>query len=255
MSRGVGVARRRCRRAVTAFAVAAAVTSAAVATATGASAHGPTTHRQVPDEAVDAVAPWHGQEPTARRPDAGWSVLYVGDSIAVDTASALRSGLPGWRVESLTFGGTAPCDWVGPALRGALDRAEPDVVVFSFIGNNGTPCTDGTTGWRLHRRYLAALVSICAAAAPARCVAVGQPALAPWVEPNLPEGEPTATFRREAERGRWGFVDAGASVDDAGGAFDPLNRDADGVHLDASGDAAYGAAIAAYLERAVSSAV
>lgn len=176
-----------------------------------------------------------------------WTVLYVGDSIAVDSAAGLRAGLPAWRVEALAFGGTAPCDWVGATFRGALERLQPDVVVLSFIGNTGTPCTDGATGWRLHRRHVAAMVTLCATAAPARCVAVGQPAVAPWVAPNLPSGEPTVTYQAEALRGRWGFVDAGAAIESPNGEFDPVHRNRDGVHLDASGNAAFAGAIAAHL--------
>ena len=89
---------------------------------------------------------------------------------------------------------------------------------------------------------------MCAALAPARCVAVGQPMLGPDVERTFGvDSEPTAMYQHEAEVGSWEFVDAGAAVETADGGFDPSVREADGVHLNAIGVERFATAIANYL--------
>ena len=195
------------------------------------------------------VAPWPAgsREPRSQR---GWTAVYLGDSMAVETTDELKAALPGWRVVPRNFGGTAPCDWADvDAIAELVAETRADVVVFSFIGNSITPCTRHRSGTELLGAYRADLVSICRAAAPARCVAVGQPALGPNVGRTLPApDEPTSMYRHHALLGHWGFVDAGAATETIAGAFDPAHRHPDGVHFSASGASAQAAAIAAYLQ-------
>ena len=193
------------------------------------------------------VPPWPAGSRTPRSGSA-WTVVYLGDSIAVTTTDELRAALPGWRVIPRSFCGTAPCDWAGPDLAEFFAAVRPDLVVFSFMGNSITACTAGQRGDALLDAYRVDLVGICRVAAPARCVAVGQPTLGPAVERTLPgPDEPTSMFRHHAFLGHWGFVDAGAATETLRGAFDPAMRDPDGVHLSTPGAAAYVGALAAYL--------
>jgi hypothetical protein len=173
-------------------------------------------------------------------------VLYVGDSLAWQTADPLRQQLPGVAVDLFVYGGTAPCDWVDRVAAYA-DVYEPDVVLFSFLGNNLTEPTGHATGGALLSQYRDDLHEICAIVAPARCVAVGQPALGPGVPRNIEGDQPTTMYREEAAGGSWEFVDAGAAVESALGGFDPRLRAADGVHLTDEGAARFAAVLAAYL--------
>lgn len=107
-------------------------------------------------------------------------ILFVGDSLGEQSLPWVVSGLPGWRVDSLVYGGTAACDWID--LAGDVAAAtHPDLVVFTFVGNALTPCTGFLRGVPLLQGYLSDLDRLCAAVSPAPCVAVGQPVLAPWV--------------------------------------------------------------------------
>ena len=201
----------------------------------------------VPELRYARVPAW---PPGSRAPRSGtrWTAVYLGDSISVTTADVLRAALPGWAVIARAFGGTAPCDWARPELADVFATVRPDVVVFSFIGNSMTACTGGRTGTALLDSYRLDLVRICLAAAPARCVAVGQPTLGAAVGRTLPgPDEPTSMYRHHAFLGHWGFVDAGAATETGSGAFDQSMRDPDGVHLSESGAGAYAGAIAAYL--------
>ena len=201
-----------------------------------------------PELGYQRVAPW---SPGSRSPRSasGWTAVYLGDSMSVATTAEFQAALPGWNVIPRNYGGTAPCDWSDPAALATFFAAtRPDVVVFSFIGNSITPCTGHRTGTALLDEYRADLVAICRAAAPARCVAVGQPMLGPTVGRTLPgPDEPTTMYRHHALLGHWGFVDAGAATETPRGAFEQAHRDPDGVHFSQSGAAAQAGAIAAYL--------
>jgi hypothetical protein len=178
-------------------------------------------------------------------------VLLVGDSLGEQSLPWVVSGLPGWRVDSLVYGGTAACDWVD--LAGQVAAAtHPDLVVFTFVGNALTPCTGFLSGVPLLQRYLADLDRLCAAVSPAPCVAVGQPVLAPWVAWTMPAGdEPTVSYRQLALDGRWGFVDAGRDVENLDGTYVATYRDLDGIHFTDAGSQRFGAAIARYLQALV----
>jgi hypothetical protein len=181
-------------------------------------------------------------DPQPRVPE---HALYVGDSIAWQTSGTLQELLPDTEFDTLVYGGTAPCDWVS-----AVNNYphEVDVVLFSFMGNNLTEATGHATGEALLTQYRDDLKKMCAALAPARCVAVGQPVTGPDVERTFGvDGEPTDMYQHEAQIGSWEFVDAGAAVETADGGFDPSVREADGVHLNPVGVERFAAAIAHYL--------
>jgi hypothetical protein len=181
-------------------------------------------------------------DPQPRVPE---RVLYVGDSIAWQTSGPLQELLPDTEVDTLVYGGTAPCDWVSAVTN---YPHEVDVVLFSFMGNNLTEATGHVTGEVLLTQYRDNLKVMCAAVAPARCVTVGQPVPGPDVELTFGvDGEPTAMYQHEAEVGSWEFVDAGAAVETADGGFDSSVREADGVHLNAVGVERFATAIAHYL--------
>ena len=191
------------------------------------------------DPTTTATAP---VDPQPRVPE---RVLYVGDSIAWQTSGALKKLLPDTQVDTLVYGGTAPCDWVSAVTNYPHDA---DVVLFSFMGNNVTEATGHATGEALLTQYRDELRAMCAELAPARCVAVGQPVPGPDVERTFGvEGEPTAMYQHEGQNGSWEFVDAGAAVETADGGFDPSVREADGVHLNAVGVERFATAIAHYL--------
>ena len=176
------------------------------------------------------------------------NVVYVGDSMAHETKADLRAFLPGWGFHDLTYGGTAPCDWISRA-QDAANRVRPDFVVVSFLGNNLTECTDGATGDALVDQYSRDITTICQQAAPAVCVLVGQAVLASLPSSPLPEGEPTEIYRSMAAQHSWSFVDAGAAVEDDG-RFVPSLRSTDLVHFSPEGAALYAIAIANFLEAA-----
>jgi hypothetical protein len=212
----------------------------------------PTPSSAVPsDVAYRDVAVWD-VAPPPRSSDGRRSVLYLGDSMATLTVGALAAALPDWDVIDATFGGSAPCDWLDHPTYDAGLAAEPDLVVFSFIGNSITPCTGGAVGPSLLAAYERDLLALCAAAVPARCVAVGQPVLDPGIARTLPgPDEPNGMFLAHAYAGDWGFVDAGHDAEDDGGGFDLGRRHPDGVHYNEAGAERAAAAIAAYLLAAV----
>jgi hypothetical protein len=168
------------------------------------------------------------------------------------TVCLLQAELADWTVIDVTYGGTAPCDWVDhPWLADALGSA-PDLVVFSFIGNSITECTEQAIGPTLLDAYERDLLTICAMAEPARCVAVGQPVLDPGISRTLPgPDEPNGMFRSHADAGDWGFVDAGHAAEGVDGSFAPEMRELDGVHFNDAGAAATARRIADYLRAAV----
>jgi hypothetical protein len=234
------------------FAITPATTAGVVAFADGVS-HlladvagwftGPTA--EVPPVPFGAVSPYGPVRPGPRSADRTWRVLYVGDSLAVDTQDEVAADLYGLYVESVTYGGIAPCDVREGEAAALIAASAADLVVLSFLGNNLTPCTGYATGEALLQSYLVDLAEICASVAPARCIVVGQPALAPGSSPAMPPpDQPTMAFRESADGGAWGFVDAGASVERPDGAFDPVFRRPDQVHFSPLGEDRFAAAIA-----------
>jgi hypothetical protein len=180
------------------------------------------------------------------RNGAHYTVLYVGDSMAYETKADLRAQLPGWGFHDLTFGGTAPCDWITRA-RDTAKLVRPDFVVVSFLGNNFTACTGGANGGVLVEQYRRDVTRICQQTAPAVCVLVGQAVLTSSAQLAMPNGEPTELYRSLVAQQPWSFVDAGSAVEDDDGGFVASLRSTDLVHFSSEGAVLYASAIAQFL--------
>lgn len=76
-------------------------------------------------------------------------VALVGDSLSVESQGNFNLAITGnhrAELRTLTWGGTAICDWV-PAIRSMVGSWHPQVMAFQFTGNNITACThDPKTG-------------------------------------------------------------------------------------------------------------
>ena len=113
----------------------------------------------------------------------------------VQTKTDLRAHLAGWGFHDLTFGGTAPCDWITRA-RATAKLVRPDFVVVSFLGNNFTACTGGANGSALVEQYRRDITTICQQTAPAACVLVGQAVLMSSAKLAMPNGKPPSSTVR-----------------------------------------------------------
>ena len=88
-----------------------------------------------------------GTEPTSDgAPGRQLDVAIVGDSLIEQSRDqfAAHAGDLGMSVESVAFGGSAPCDWMDEFERFAADP--PAVLIVSFAGNDNTPCVNPTGG-------------------------------------------------------------------------------------------------------------
>lgn len=149
-------------------------------------------------------------------------VVLIGDSLGEQTAPYLQQMVGGLAFDSRVFGGTAPCDWLGK------DSAVTPtaVAVISFIGNSSSACMADGAGAALrgqalvdnYRSDVTALIAQVRGAG-AQVLMVGQPQ---WIgEPNteVEQSGLNTLYARLAEPGAIDFVDAGAVVEDANGAF------------------------------------
>ena len=130
--------------------------------------------------------------PVAATSRQGWvRVLAVGDSLLAEAHPDLvRLGAAhGLDISVHAVGGTAPCDWVEP-LDALLPSVEPDLVLFSFSGNDLTGCmADAPIGSDdFYERYDEAAAELTA-----RSVAGGSEVW--WME-VLPFGTETAERQR-----------------------------------------------------------
>ena len=182
-------------------------------------------------------------------------VVLVGDSIALEAAPYLRSALDGPELEERTFGGSAPCDWLGNDL--GVRRHQ--VVVISFIGNSLTDCMADGAGGHLQgaavvERYRADVAELVrqVRSAGATVLLVGQPQRGPAAlgeaQTDLVVTGLDEVYADLAQAEGVGFVDAGASLEREDGSFaaelpclseepecgpdgrNPVRSD-DGVHL------------------------
>lgn len=153
---------------------------------------------------------------------AATSVVFVGDSLAEQAAPFLQPLVGGRTFVPQFFGGTAPCDWLGDDLQATATS----VVVISFAGNSGTDCmTDGAGGF-LHgqalvdkyRTDLTALVAQVRAGG-ARVLLVGQPQRRGEADVEIEVAGINQIYNELLQPGAVSFVDAGAAVEDAAGAF------------------------------------
>lgn len=149
------------------------------------------------------------------------TVVFVGDSLAVEAAPYLPALLQERTLVPKVFGGTAPCDWLGADLGIQANS----VVVFSFIGNALTPCmADGPgaflAGQAIVEKYRTDLVVLIAQAqsAGARVLLVGQPKRGDPVRPDELETGLAALYN-ELATDDVAFVDAGAAVENPDGTF------------------------------------
>ena len=67
-------------------------------------------------------------------------IAVVGDSLIEQSRDQVQvhADVQGLTVESVAFGGSAPCDWMDAFERFAADR--PRHLIISFAGNDSTPC-------------------------------------------------------------------------------------------------------------------
>ena len=87
------------------------------------------------------VAPAAG----AAESDGPMRVLVVGDSITQSAQVPIIVAIEdqGAEVRLLAWGGTAPCDWIGPVAE-TVAETDPDLVLIEFAGNDLTPCIADT---------------------------------------------------------------------------------------------------------------
>jgi hypothetical protein len=150
------------------------------------------------------------------------NVVFIGDSLGEQTAPYLQSMVGDRSFTPQVFGGTAPCDWLGKDLTVAASS----VAVISFIGNSSTACMADGVGGFLHgqalvdkyRSDVTALVAEIRTTG-AQVLLVGQPQRLGGGEVDVEVEGINATFRGLVEPGAIAFVDAGAAVEDASGAF------------------------------------
>lgn len=153
-------------------------------------------------------------------------VVLLGDSIAEETAPYLRELVRPKTLLDREFGGTAPCDWLDKDLFAKRGRT----VVVSFTGNSLTPCMRGSSGDQLrgqalvdkYRSDLTALVTEIRRAG-AEVLLVGQPERGPAASDGA-SGRIAVSglndiYEDLATNEGVSFVDAGATVETADGAF------------------------------------
>jgi hypothetical protein len=87
-----------------------------------------------------------GEQPEDATGSERLDVAIVGDSLIEQSREQLAAHADdqGLTVESVAFGGSAPCDWMAEFEQYA--EAEPRVLVISFAGNDNTPCVNPEGG-------------------------------------------------------------------------------------------------------------
>jgi hypothetical protein len=150
------------------------------------------------------------------------SVVFVGDSLAVETAPFLAPLLEGRTMVPMVKGGSAPCDWLGVDLQISTES----VVVVSFIGNSLTPCMQDGAGANLggqaffdkYRADTVALIKQVRSAGAEAVVLVGEPIESDaW--PAEIVARLNAMYADLASDAGVVFVDAGAAVENTDGTF------------------------------------
>ncbi len=149
------------------------------------------------------------------------SVVYVGDSLAQETAPFLGPLLDGRAMVADARPGTAPCDFANVDLPITADS----VVVFSFTGNSLTPCMEDAagaylTGRALIDKYRTDIVDLIkrARSSAIAVVLVGQPIRSDDWPSDLVRDLNVMYVDLAAESGVV-FVDAGAAVENPDGTF------------------------------------
>ncbi|MGB8861139.1 MAG: hypothetical protein WCC60_17920 [Ilumatobacteraceae bacterium] len=150
------------------------------------------------------------------------TVVLVGDSLAEQASPYMQVLLGDRTLVPHVFGGTAPCDWLGKDF-----AATPaDMVVISFIGNSSTACMADGAGGFLHGqalvdKYRTDLFTLVAQvrATGARVLLVGQPRRAGGGEADTEVTGVNLAYTALLQPIAVSWVDAGAAVEDATGAF------------------------------------
>ncbi|MGI9601431.1 MAG: GDSL-type esterase/lipase family protein [Acidimicrobiales bacterium] len=213
---------------------------------------------------INAVAPNVATDPsdvvaaeTQPSPLQPPKVLVVGDSITQSAQVEITTAL-GPHTEELVimaWGGTAPCDWVGPVAETVADF-DPDIVIIEFAGNDLTPCIvstpRGSDGYLARYSEDARALTTAAAANGAAVHWASVPVMADTVYDAV-TGELNQIYRElshtrtlipvrdsVAVDGALSFTDTCRSADECGDA--PIGstvaiRADDGLHLTPSGSA------------------
>lgn len=149
-------------------------------------------------------------------------IVLIGDSLGEQTAPYLQPLVGNRGFVTHVFGGTAPCDWLGKDL----SLTPTSIAVITFIGNSSSVCMADGTGGFLHGqalvdKYRSDVVGLVAQirASGAMVLMIGQPQRLGDANADIEVAGLNALYAGMAEPGAVSFVDAGAAVEDANGAF------------------------------------
>ena len=149
-------------------------------------------------------------------------VVLIGDSLGEQTTPYLQTLVANRTFVSHVFGGTAPCDWLGQDL----SVTATSIAVITFIGNSSSTCmADGAGGFlqgqALVDKYRSDMTALVAQvrSSGAQVLMVGQPQRPGDANVETEISGLNALYAGLAQPGAVSFVDAGASVEDANGAF------------------------------------
>ncbi len=149
-------------------------------------------------------------------------VVFIGDSLGEQVAPYLQSLVGNRAFVPHVYGGTAPCDWLGKDL----SLTPTSMAVITFIGNSSSACMADGAGGVLHGqalvdRYRSDMIELVAQvrSSGAQVLLVGQPQRLGDASVQAEISGLNALYAGLAEPGAVSFVDAGAAVEDANGAF------------------------------------
>lgn len=170
------------------------------------------------------------KQPAPPPPPPSGGVVVYGDSI-------IEEARPYLDADVRAFGGTALCDWSDAIVQMANDY-HPRLIVLSFIGNNVTPCMEGTwTDEDVRARYFIYMTSLKQRIPNQPLLWVVNPIIHDSVR-GLREPTPNPLYVAEPSH-----VDAGAAVEGPGGEYLPEYRLDDGLHLNDAGAQRFATAI------------
>jgi hypothetical protein len=172
---------------------------------------------------VQTGPPLAVQPASWQRPTPTLDAVFVGDSLAEQSAEMLEAAVAPMPVARRFFGGTAPCDW----LPVGLPASPSSVVIISFSGNSLTGCmSDGAGGYldgdALVAKYRADVGSLIdqARRLGARVLLVGQAHALPQLHADARVDALNNMYRSFAAQ--WpdvAFVDAGAAIETSAGEY------------------------------------
>ena len=149
-------------------------------------------------------------------------VVFIGDSLGEQVAPYLQPLVGNRTFVPHVYGGTAPCDWLGKDL----SVTPTSIAVITFIGNSGSACMADGAGGFLHGqalvdKYRSDVTGLVAQvrSSGAQVLLVGQPQRMGDASVETEISGLNSLYAGMAEPGAVSFVDAGAAVEDANGAF------------------------------------